>query len=40
MDDAIDQMQKTAKTILLFEVTRFEPEMSADGANASCSAAT
>jgi predicted phosphate transport protein (TIGR00153 family) len=27
MDDAIDQMQKTAKTILLFNVTRFEPEM-------------
>ena len=27
MDDAIDQMQKTAKTILLFGVTRFEPEM-------------
>ena len=33
MDDAIDQMQKTAKTILLFKVTQFEPEMSrmADG---------
>ena len=27
MDDAIDQMQKTAKTILLFKVTQFEPEM-------------
>jgi uncharacterized protein len=27
MDDAIDQMKKTAKTILLFNVTRFEPEM-------------
>lgn len=27
MDDAIDQMQKTAKTILLFNVTEFEPEM-------------
>jgi uncharacterized protein len=27
MDDAIDQMQKTAKSILLFNVTRFEPEM-------------
>jgi uncharacterized protein len=27
MDDAVDQMQKTAKTILLFGVTRFEPEM-------------
>ena len=33
MDDAIDQMQKTAKAILLFKVTRFEPEMQqmADG---------
>jgi predicted phosphate transport protein (TIGR00153 family) len=29
MDDAIDQMQKTAKTILLFNVSRFEPEMKA-----------
>lgn len=27
MDDAIDQMQKTAKSILLFKVGRFEPEM-------------
>src|SRR3954452_9503007 len=27
MDDAIDQMQKTAKTILLFKVTQFESEM-------------
>jgi len=27
MDDAIDQMQKTAKTILLFKVAQFEPEM-------------
>ncbi len=27
MDDAIDEMQKTAKTILLFGVTEFEPEM-------------
>ena len=27
MDDAVDQMQKTAKTILLFNVTQFEPEM-------------
>src|SRR5215212_7620314 len=27
MDDAIDQMQKTTKTILLFKVTQFEPEM-------------
>ena len=27
MDDAIDQMQQTAKAILLFEMTSFEPEM-------------
>ncbi len=27
MDDAIDQMQKTAKAIILFDVTNFEPEM-------------
>jgi predicted phosphate transport protein (TIGR00153 family) len=27
MDDAIDQMNKTAKTILLFEVRSFEPPM-------------
>ena len=27
LDDAIDQMLKTAKTITLFEVTRFEPQM-------------
>lgn len=27
MDDAVDQMQKTAKTILLYSVTQFEPEM-------------
>jgi uncharacterized protein len=27
MDDAIDQMNKTAKTIVLFEVSEFEPEM-------------
>jgi predicted phosphate transport protein (TIGR00153 family) len=27
MDDAIDQMNKTAKTIVLFEVHTFEPEM-------------
>jgi uncharacterized protein len=27
MDDAIDQMNKTAKTIVLFEVHSFEPEM-------------
>jgi predicted phosphate transport protein (TIGR00153 family) len=27
LDDAIDQMQKTARTILLFEVGTFEPQM-------------
>lgn len=27
MDDAIDQMKKTAKAIFLFNVSRFEPEM-------------
>jgi predicted phosphate transport protein (TIGR00153 family) len=27
LDDAIDQMQKTAKTIQLFEVREFEPQM-------------
>ncbi len=27
MDDAIDQMNKTAKTIVLFEVQTFEPQM-------------
>ncbi len=27
LDDAIDQMQKTAKVITLFDVTRFEPNM-------------
>jgi uncharacterized protein len=27
MDDAIDQMNKTAKAVLLYEVTSFEPEM-------------
>ena len=27
LDDAIDQMQKTAKTIRLFDVSTFEPEM-------------
>jgi hypothetical protein len=27
LDDAIDQMQKTAKSITLFEVTEFQPEM-------------
>jgi len=27
MDDAIDQMNKTAKTIVLFEVQNFEPHM-------------
>jgi uncharacterized protein len=29
MDDAIDQMQKTAKVIVLFEITQFSPEMRA-----------
>jgi len=29
MDDAIDQMNKTAKTIVLFEVRSFEPQMQA-----------
>jgi len=27
MDDAIDQMRKTVKSVALFKVTRFEPEM-------------
>ena len=27
MDNAIDQMQKTAKTVILFDVTEFTPEM-------------
>jgi len=27
MDDTIDQMQKTAKTVMLFDVSSFEPEM-------------
>jgi uncharacterized protein len=27
MDDAIDEMQKTAKAIVLFELTSFEPDM-------------
>src|SRR4029078_12783437 len=27
MDDSIDQMNKTAKTITLFEIKSFEPEM-------------
>jgi predicted phosphate transport protein (TIGR00153 family) len=31
MDDAADQMQKTAKAIVLFEVSEFEPEMQAMG---------
>jgi hypothetical protein len=31
LDDAIDQMQKTAKAILLFEVTAFEPQMAEMG---------
>jgi uncharacterized protein len=29
MDDAIDEMQKTAKAIILFELTQFEPDMRA-----------
>ena len=29
MDDAIDEMQKTAKAIILFELTTFEPDMRA-----------
>jgi uncharacterized protein len=31
MDDAIDQMNKTSKTIMLFELHRFEPQMQAMG---------
>jgi predicted phosphate transport protein (TIGR00153 family) len=31
MDDAIDQMHKTAKAITLFEVRRFEPDMTTLG---------
>ncbi len=31
LDDAIDQMQKTAKAILLFEVRAFEPQMAQMG---------
>jgi predicted phosphate transport protein (TIGR00153 family) len=31
LDDSIDQMQKTARTILLFEVGRFEPRMAEMG---------
>jgi len=31
LDDAIDQMKKTAKSILLFEVERFEPQMAQMG---------
>jgi len=31
MDDAIDQMNKTAKTIMLFEVRTFQPQMQAMG---------
>jgi hypothetical protein len=31
LDDAIDQMQKTAKAITLFEVSSFEPEMAQMG---------
>jgi uncharacterized protein len=31
LDDSIDQMKKTAKTILLFEVDKFEPHMAQMG---------
>lgn len=31
MDDAIDQMNKTSKAVLLFEVDRFEPQMRQTG---------
>lgn len=31
MDDSIDQMQKTAKAITIFEVTSFQPQMQAIG---------
>lgn len=31
MDNAIDQMQKTAKTVALFDVTEFTPQMKAMG---------
>ena len=31
MDDAIDQMNKTAKAVLLFEVDKFEPQMRETG---------
>src|SRR5262249_6954200 len=31
MDDAIDQMNKTAKTIMLFELQSFHPQMQAMG---------
>jgi predicted phosphate transport protein (TIGR00153 family) len=31
MDDAIDQMNKTAKTIMLFELRSFQPQMQAMG---------
>src|ERR1700704_4619382 len=31
LDDTIDQMQKTAKAVLLFEVDRLEPEMAEMG---------
>ena len=33
MDDAIDQMNKTAKTITLFEIRTFEPQMAEMGAS-------
>ena len=38
MDDAIDQMQKTAKAIVLFEMNSFEPEMRMHGRQLSASA--
>jgi predicted phosphate transport protein (TIGR00153 family) len=31
LDDTIDQMQKTAKAVLMFEVTELEPQMTAMG---------
>lgn len=33
LDDTIDQMKKTAKAVLMFEVTKLEPEMAAMGAD-------
>ena len=38
MDDAIDQMQQTAKAVVLFEVRTFEPPMREIGDAASSSA--